>query len=92
MTPHTNMGVLSLEGADMTTFLAPASMWAWAFSWVRNRPVDSTTYSASSLPQGIFLGSRSAKMGMDLPLTTIAFSVAETSPSNWPCMVSYFSI
>ena len=34
---------------------------------------DSTTYSASSLPQGIFLGSRSAKMGMDLPLTTMAF-------------------
>ena len=43
--------------------------------WVRNRPVDSTTYSASSLPQGMFLGSRSAKMGMDLPLTTMALSV-----------------
>ena len=24
LTPHTNMGVSSLEGADMTTFLAPA--------------------------------------------------------------------
>ena len=26
-TPQTNMGVSSLEGADMTTFLAPAARW-----------------------------------------------------------------
>ena len=44
-TPQTNMGVSSLEGADMMTFLAPASIWAWAFSLVRKRPVDSTTAS-----------------------------------------------
>ena len=30
-------------------------------------------------------------MGICLPLTTMAFSVEETSPANWPCMVSYFS-
>ena len=36
-------GFGSLEGADMMTFLAPASRWAWLFSLVRNRPVDSTT-------------------------------------------------
>src|SRR5699024_12228787 len=91
LTPHTNMGVSSLEGADMMTFLAPASMWPWAFSLVRNRPVDSTTYSAPILPQGRSAGLRSAKMGISLPLTTMAFSVEETSPLNWPCMVSYFS-
>ena len=37
----TNMGVSSLEGADITTCLAPAAMWPAAFSLVRNRPVDS---------------------------------------------------
>ena len=67
-------------------------MWPWAFSLVRNRPVDSTTYSAPILPQGRSAGLRSAKMGISLPLTTMAFSVEETSPLNWPCMVSYFSI
>src|SRR5690554_7090556 len=45
-TPQTNMGVSSFEGADITTFLAPASMWPLAFSLSRNKPVDSTTYSA----------------------------------------------
>ena len=91
-TPQTNMGVSSLEGADMMTFLAPASIWAWAFSLVRKRPVDSTTYSAPSLPQGMSAGLRSAKMGMALPLTTMLLPSAETVPANWPCMVSYFSI
>ena len=76
----------------MMTFFAPAVMWPWAFSLVRNRPVDSTTYSAPSLAQGRSAGFFSAEMGMVLPLTTMAFSVKETSPSNWPCMVSYFSI
>ncbi len=51
-TPHTNMGVSSLEGPVMTTFFAPPSMWPWAFSLVRNRPVASTTYSTPSWPQG----------------------------------------
>ena len=69
LTPHTNMGVSSLEGADMMTFLAPASRWAWLFSLVRNRPVDSTTYSAPILPQGRSAGLRSAKMGISRPLT-----------------------
>ena len=46
------MGVSSLEGPVMTTFFAPPSMWPWAFSLVRNRPVASTTYSTPSWPQG----------------------------------------
>ena len=84
----TNMGVSSLEGADMTTFLAPASMWAWAFSLVRNMPVDSTTYSAPTSPQGMSLGSMQAKNFTVLPLTMMASSVYSMVPSNWPCMVS----
>src|SRR5512135_3843302 len=31
-TPYTNIGVSSLAGADCTTFLAPALMWAWQYS------------------------------------------------------------
>ena len=92
LTPHTNMGVSSLEGADMMTFLAPASRCPWAFSFVRNRPVDSTTYSAPSLAQGRSAGFRSAETGISLPLTTMAFSVLPISALQMPCMVSYFSI
>ena len=71
LTPQTNIGVSSLDGADMTTFFAPASMCACAFSFVRNRPVDSTTYSAPILPQGRSAGLRSAKTGISRPLTTM---------------------
>ena len=75
LTPQTNMGVSSLEGADMMTFLAPASRWPWLFSLVRNRPVDSTTYSAPSLAQGRSAGLRSAETGISLPLTMMELSV-----------------
>ena len=43
LTPHTKVGVsLSLAGAEMMTFLAPALTCAIAFSVVVNTPVDST--------------------------------------------------
>src|SRR5512142_2893853 len=45
-TPYTNIGVLSLEGADITTFLAPAFRWAWQDSSSRKKPVHSRTMSA----------------------------------------------
>src|SRR5690606_25364583 len=45
-TPITNIGVSSLEGADITTLLAPASICPWAVSLVKNNPVDSTMISA----------------------------------------------
>ena len=32
LTPQTNIGVASLDGADMMTFLAPAARWPAAFS------------------------------------------------------------
>ena len=55
-TPITNMGA-SAEGAETTTFFAPPTKCAEAFSVVVNLPVDSTTYSAPHSAQGISLGS-----------------------------------
>ena len=52
LTPMTNMGA-SPEGAEMTTFLAPASMCFCAPSREVNTPVDSTTKSTSLAPHGI---------------------------------------
>ena len=57
LTPITNIGA-SGDGAETTTFFAPPSMCACAFSSDRKIPVDSTTYSAPSAPHGISLGSR----------------------------------
>ena len=76
----------------MTTCLAPASMWPLALSLVRNRPVDSMTYSAPISFQGRLAGSRSANTGMERPSTMMAFSLEDTWASILPCMVSYFSI
>src|SRR5699024_5364666 len=53
LTPMTNMGVSSLEGAPMTTCLAPASMWPWHRSLVRCLPVHSQIYSAPTEVQGM---------------------------------------
>ena len=41
-----------LAGALMTTFFAPATMWARAFSASVNRPVDSMTMSTPRSPHG----------------------------------------
>src|SRR5690606_18369348 len=46
LTPNTNIGVSSLDGADSTTFFAPASRCFCALDLSRNRPVDSITTSA----------------------------------------------
>src|SRR4051812_15481404 len=45
LTPNTNIGVSSFDGADMMTFLAPAARCFSQVSLVRKRPVDSTTTS-----------------------------------------------
>ena len=67
-TPITNIGA-SAEGAEMITFLAPPLRWAEAVAVVVNTPVDSTTYSAPALAQGIALGSFSEKTWMARPFT-----------------------
>merc|ERR1719422_1301623 len=64
----TNIGA-SAEGAEMITFLAPPDRCAEAPATVVNTPVDSTTYSAPALDQGMALGSLSLKTVMAFPLT-----------------------
>ena len=66
-------------GAEMMTFLAPASMWALAFSASVKMPVDSMTTSAPISPQGMFFGSRSAYALKVLSPTVIESSSCETS-------------
>ena len=94
LTPHTNIGVASFEGADITTYFAPALMWACAFSSVKKRPVDSTTYSASTSFHFKLLGSFSAVTRIDLPFTIrrLFSTSASIVPSNCPCIVSYLSM
>src|SRR3989338_4998661 len=64
-TPIIKVGVtpLSLLGAEITTFFAPARRWAAAFSEVVNLPVDSKTTSTSKSFHGKRPGSFSAKTG-----------------------------
>ena len=88
LTPCTNMGVSSLLGADMMTFLAPASMCFCAVSFVRNRPVDSITMSAPTSPHFRLAGSFSAVRRIFLPLTTSVLPSTAMSPLNWPCTLS----
>ena len=92
LTPVTNIGVSSLEGADMTTYLAPASMCPCESSLVRKRPVLSTTYSTPAAPQLISRGSFSAVTRILRPLTTSMPSCTSTVPSKRPCTESYLSI
>ncbi len=73
-----------VAGAEMTTFLAPASRCLEAFSRSVNSPVDSITTSAPSSPQGSAAGSRSASTRISLPSTEKPESVASTVPGNGP--------
>ncbi|GMF40812.1 unnamed protein product [Phytophthora lilii] len=90
-TPITYMGVASLGGAEITTFLQPPSMWALAFSVVVNTPVDSHTYVAPALPHGISAGLRASNTWMTWPFTTRLPSLVSTVPSNLPCVESYLN-
>ena len=74
LTPITNIGA-SFEGALITTFLAPALMWAWAFSIVVNTPEHSRTYSTPSFPHGMLFGSISL-------YTLIVFPNVSSSENN----------
>ena len=80
-----------LPGAEMITFFAPAFRCCAAFSLSLKIPVHSSTTSISSSFHGSLDGFFSAYAFMSLPLTTIAFSFDETSPSNFPWAVSYFN-
>ena len=58
-------------GADITTFLAPASIWAEAFSFEVKKPVHSKTTSTSNSFHGKFLGSASLYIFISFPSTII---------------------
>ena len=92
LTPQTNIGVSSLEGALNTTCLAPAVMCLRAVSSVRNKPVDSTTTSTSISFHFKSSGLRSAVTRITLSLTTNCPSITSTVPLKRPCVESYFNI
>ncbi len=64
-----------LAGAEMMTFLAPASMCALAFLASVKKPVDSMTMSAPSSPQGRLAGLRGRRALKVLPPTVMESSV-----------------
>ena len=86
------MGVSSLDGADCTTFFAPASRCFWQVSLVRKKPVDSTTTSAPTSFQRRFAGSFSAVRRIFLPLTTRLLPSTATLPLKRPCTLSCCSM
>mmetsp|Transcript_37529 Transcript_37529/g.110924 ORF Transcript_37529/g.110924 Transcript_37529/m.110924 type:complete len:259 (+) Transcript_37529:393-1169(+) len=90
-TPITYMGA-SLEGAEMTTRLAPAVMCALALARSVNTPVDSTTKSAPTEPQGISAGSFLSKVATLVPETKKPSAVPLASVGHLPCTVSYLSM
>ncbi len=69
LTPMTKVPSTFFAGAEMTTFFAPPSMWALAFSPSVKNPVDSTTTSTPRSPQGSLAGSRSSRATMRWPST-----------------------
>ena len=90
-TPITMVLSTFLPGAEMSTFLAPASRCARALVPSVKKPVDSTTTSTPSSPQGSRAGSRSDRTTSSLPSTMMDLSVATTSSKARPWMDSYFS-
>ena len=88
LTPMTNIGVSSFDGADRITFLAPASRCFCAVTLSRNRPVDSITTSAFTSFHFSAAGSRSWVSRMVLPLTTKWPPSTLTSPLKRPCTES----
>ena len=83
-TPRTNVLSSLVAGAEMMTFLAPASMWAAAFSPSVKNPVDSMTISTPRSPQGSLAGSRSDSDAMERPSISMAPSPASTVPGYLP--------
>ena len=73
-----------LAGALMRTFLAPAAMWAWAFSASVKRPVDSITISTPRSFHGRWAGSLTWRTLTALPLMTMESSVWVTVPAKLP--------
>src|SRR5215210_4770044 len=91
LTPSATVTSGSVAGAEMMTFLAPASRCLAASSRLVNRPVDSMTTSAPRSLQGSAAGSFSDSTLTSRPSTEIAPSLSATSPGNGPNTESYLS-
>ena len=90
-TPITKVPSIFLPGAEIITFLAPASMCACAFEPSVKKPVDSSTTSTPRSFQGRSAGLRSARILISLPSTTSTSSLTSTSTPRRPIMESYLS-
>ena len=71
MTPRATVTSGSLAGAEMMTFLAPASRCLAASARAVKKPVDSITTSTPRSPQGSAAGSRSESTFSGVPPTEI---------------------
>ena len=91
LTPTTKVASTLVAAVEMMTRLAPASIWAAAFSPSVNRPVDSITTSAPTSPHGTALGSFSENTLKLWGPTAIVSSDTFTSCGRRPKVESYFS-
>merc|ERR1719171_1205802 len=89
LTPTTRVGVsASLAGAEMMTFLAPASRCFMQSGVVVKAPVDSQTYSTPVSFHGISVGSRVAESVTGRPLMERPPSMISQVPGKRPWTVS----
>ena len=79
-TPITNIGA-SADGAEITTFLAPAVICVCAFSSVVKIPVHSATTSVPTASHAMSSGLRSAVIRTRCPSTPKSLSTTSIVPS-----------
>src|SRR3954466_1012123 len=91
LTPRTTVTSGYVAGAEMMTFLAPASRCLAASARLVKKPVDSITTSTPRSPHGSAPGSRSLSTLTSLPLTISESPETDTSPGNGPKTESYLS-
>ena len=93
LTPSTIVMSSSLAGAEMMTFLAPASRWPLALSALVKMPVDSTTTSTPRSPHGIAAGPSLTSRALIflLPTTMVSSPSRLTSSGSRPRIESNFS-
>ena len=74
LTPSTMVMSSSVAGAEMMTFLAPASRWPLALAALVKMPVDSTTTSTPRSPHGSAAGPSltSRALILVLPMTMVS--------------------
>src|SRR5436190_3096320 len=90
LTPTTKVASAPAEGADTITKGAPASRCIDACSLLEKIPVDSITMSSPRSDHGRAFGSRSARIWISSPSTSMPPSVTRTWASHLPRMVSYW--